>query len=111
MEINGVAVVNANEGIKITIAVEISKYRAGNGGYIRDPEGIAAGCSKGWCGRAGVLEINGVAVVVANEGIKITVAVEIGKLRAGNGAYIRDPEGLLLAAAKAGAADEPVFWK
>ena len=50
MEINDAAV-TANEGIKITVAVEISKLRAGYKVDIRDPEGIVAGCSKGWCDR------------------------------------------------------------
>ena len=58
------------------------------------PKGLRLAAAAGAADEPVFWKINGVAVVIANEGIKITVTVEISKLRAGNGAYIRDPKGL-----------------
>ena len=96
MEENGVAVVGANEDIEITVAIDVYKVRSGVEANVADPEGIGGGTTRevGSNRCAGVLEENGVAVDVANEGIEITVSIDVREDRSGAGANICKPEGI-----------------
>ena len=82
----GVAVVVADEEIKIAVAIGISKGRAGDGANIRYPEGIVFSCGEFGLGAAwssGIAEEESVAVFIANEEIKITIVIGISQSRAG----------------------------
>jgi hypothetical protein len=81
-EINGVSVIVADEGIKVAVAIKIREDRCCGAANIAEIEGIAGGSLKGRSqGGAGVAEINGVSVIVADEGIKVAVAIKISKDR------------------------------
>jgi hypothetical protein len=85
----------ADEEIKIAVAVDIGQGRSGIGADICNPEGIGGWIAVGGsCGTAGVGEHQRVAGAIADEEIKIAVAVEIGQGWGGLGAHICNPEGI-----------------
>ena len=97
LEKDGVAVVIADEEIKIAIGVGIREGRLGreDHGSSSDPVGIDAGSGVGGCGgAAGVPENVGVAVILTNEEIEIAIGIDIRKSRGGAVANIADPEGI-----------------
>ena len=96
VEENSVAEVVANEGIEITVAIDIYKVRSGVAANICKPEGGGGGNAREvWSGRgAGVVEENGSSEVVANEGIEITVAIDVYKVRSDVVGSICKPEGI-----------------
>ena len=89
----------ANEKIKITVAIDIGKGWDSSGSNSRNPERVdttfLCESRSGGIWRGGIAKEEGVAVVIANEKIKITVAIDIGKGRVGAQSIIRDPEGVV----------------
>ena len=94
-EEDGVAGSTADEEIKITVAIGISKGRACEGANnIRYPEGIGCSCGVSRSGGAwssGVAEEEGVAAFIADEEIEIAVVIGISKGRACGGVSTNNP--------------------
>ena len=97
MEKDGVAIVISNEGIEVTVTIDVNEnWTVLAGAKIIESEGIAGGpTGEVWCsGGAGVLEIDGFGVTSSNEGIEVTVSIDVNELRSGKVANIIEPEGI-----------------
>ena len=95
--------------VEAHVAVDVGKFRAGGVANTIDPEGIELSwCESGSGGAwsSGVAEEEGVAVCIADEEIKITVAVDIGKSRAWGAANTIDPEGIAFSCGEIGSCRE-----
>ena len=91
----GVAEAITDEEIKIAIGVGIREGRCDPEANRADPEGIGYGSSVGGSSGASCIpEKEGVAIEIADEEIKIAIAVGIREGRAGGEANIADAEGI-----------------
>ncbi len=85
----GIAIRAANQGIQVTISIDVCKAGAGAGTCFAQAKGVGEGIVKSRAaGRARVQEKKRVAGIVADKGIQVTIAVDVHQAGAGIGSHI-----------------------